>query len=251
MPDIRSISRIVVAAIAGVSAVACVVITTRAYQKTRRSGEIIRVTGSARREIRSDFIIWQCTAKEERPTATAAFASLHSDTGRIVDYLKKQGIKPEEIVPMPINTSVLHPPLDANVRDDSAVSRPITGYRLTQAIQVRSKDVVHVDTVARGATELMSLGIPLTSDAPEFLYTGIDKLKLELLNEASSDARSKAEGIAISCGSHVGELKYARAGVTQIEALSATEGVTDTGANDTSSLDKKVTVVVRTDFTIK
>jgi uncharacterized protein len=210
-----------------------------------------RLLQGQRRGIRSDFIIWQCTAKEERPTAAEAFASLRADSGRLVDYLKKQGIKPEEIVPLPINTAVLHPPLDATMRDDSSVSRPITGCRLTQAIQVRSKDVVHVDMVARGATELMSRGIPLTSDPPEFLYSGIDKLKLELLNEASRDARSKAEGIAISCGSHVGELKYARAGVTQIEALSATEAVTDTGANDTSSLDKKVTVVVRTDFTIK
>ncbi len=252
MTDFASKSRIIVAAIAGVTAVTCVTILTGAYTRTRRAGELIRVTGSAHRTIRSDYIVWECTVTEESPTVSLAFNHLHSDIERTVTYLTKKGIASNEVWQMPVSTTELHPPVtQPNVSIDSSVRRPVSGYRLTQSVQVRSKAVEHVDEIARTSTELMSSGIPIESASPEFLYTGLDKLKLDLLKEASVDARNKAEGIAQSCGSHIRELRYARSGVTQVEALSATDGVTDSGANDTTSIDKKVTVVVRADFAVQ
>jgi hypothetical protein len=181
-----------------------------------------------------------------------AYTRIHSEVGKVDDYLRAHGIPAEETFSLPITTVTLHPPQEANTAvNDESVSRPVLGYRLTQGIQVRSHDVEKVDLVARNATELVSSGIPVSSQSPEFLYTKMDTLKLEMLNEAANDAHSRATGIAANCGSRLGDLKSARMGVLQIEGLSATDGASDTGANDTTSLDKKITAIVKTDYSIR
>lgn len=252
MRDLRSISNMVVASILGVTAIISVSILTNALIRVKRAGELIHVTGSAHKIIRSDYIIWQSTITEEKPTVAEAYAKIKADAAQVQAYLIAQGIPSQEIFPLPIQTRVLHPPLEQGYNsDDPSVVRPILGYRLIQRIQVRSNSVEKVDHIARNATELMRSGIPVTSEAPQYIYSQMDSLKLTMLNVAAQDARDRADRIAANCGSRAGELRYARTGVTQVEALSATDDVTDSGANDTSSFDKKVTAIVKADFSIR
>jgi hypothetical protein len=243
---------VAIAAILGVSFMLSMWLLGNCLLRSRRGAETIHVTGSAHRTIRSDYIIWQCNLVEERSTITDAYTRIHAEVGKVNDYLRSQGIPAEETFSLPIATVELHPPVNTNTEiNDASVSRPVLGYRLTQGIQVRSHDVETVDKAARNATELVSSGVPVSSEPPQYLYTKMDTLKLEMLNEAAKDAHSRAAGIAENCGSRLGALKSARMGVLQIEALSATDGATDSGANDTTSLDKKVTAIVKADFTVR
>ncbi len=252
MRERRYNSGIAVAAILGGSLILSLWLPAFSLLRARRGAETIHVTGSAHRTIRSDYIIWQCDLVEERSTITDAYTRIHSEVGKVDDYLRSQGIPQDETFTLPITTVTLHPPQASNSdTNDPSVSRPVLGYRLTQGIEVRSHNVEGVDRVARSSTELVTSGIPVSSDPPQFLYTKMDTLKLEMLNEAAKDAHNRATGIAANCGSSLGNLKTARMGVLQIEALSATDGASDTGANDTTSLDKKVTAIVKADFSLR
>jgi hypothetical protein len=96
---------------------------------------------------------------------------------------------------------------------------------------------------------LINQGILLESMAPEYLYTKLGDLKIEMLAEAAKDAKRRAEQIAQSTDSSIGTVRTARMGVLQITAADSTD-VSDSGMNDTSSLEKDITAVVNVGFAV-
>ena len=67
--------------------------------------------------------------------------------------------------------------------------------------------------------------------------------------EAAKDAKVRAEKVAESTGSSIGSVRTARMGVLQITPADSNE-VSDSGMNDTSSLEKDITAVVNVGFEI-
>ena len=114
---------------------------------------------------------------------------------------------------------------------------------------MRSEDIDKIGQIAREATELINQGILIESMAPEYLVTKLGEIKIEMLAEASKDAKVRAEQIAKSTGSSIGSVRTARMGVLQITPADSTE-VSDSGMNDTSSLEKDITAVVNIGFAV-
>ena len=88
------------------------------------------------------------------------------------------------------------------------------------------------------------------SQPPEYLYTKLADVRTVMLGEATKDARTRAESIARAAGSDIGAVREVRMGVFQITPRNSTE-VNDYGINDTSSLEKDITAVVRVTFAVK
>ena len=57
----------------------------------------IRITGSAKKRIVSDLIQWSATVESKGEDRTAAYVSLKGGTDKVVEFLKAQGIKPDDI----------------------------------------------------------------------------------------------------------------------------------------------------------
>jgi len=117
-------------------------------------------------------------------------------------------------------------------------------------VWARSYDVEKITEVSREATELMSEGIELSSEAPQYFYTKLAELKLEMLELAAKDARNRAEKMVAATGNKIGFMHSAQMGVFQITPANSYE-VSSYGMNDTSSWEKKVTAVVHVDFGVK
>ena len=92
---------------------------------------------------------------------------------------------------------------DADGNDTSE----ITGYSLSQQIEVRSSDVQKVAQVAREATELINQGILIESAAPKYYYTQIGDLKIEMLGEAAKDAKERASRSRPAPGNSIGSVR--------------------------------------------
>ena len=125
----------------------------------------------------------------------------------------------------------------------------ITGYTLQQQIEVRSTDVAKIAQVAREATELINQGILIESKAPQYYYTAIGDLKIEMLGEAAKDAKERAARIAQSTGNSIGAVRSAKMGVLQVTAADSTD-VSDYGVYDTSTIEKDMTAVVNVSFAV-
>ncbi|MFN0278500.1 MAG: SIMPL domain-containing protein [Pyrinomonadaceae bacterium] len=215
------------------------------FSKTKKSDDSITVTGSAKKRIKSDLVVWNAGVTYQAPKLADAYRSLSESVPRVKQYLISKGIAENQITISSISTTMLKRQ-DAN----GAETSEITGYSLRQQLEVRSNDVDKIAQIAREATELINQDILIESNPPQYLYTQLGDLKIEMLGEAAKDAKIRAEKIAASTGNKIGTVRSARMGVLQITAADSTE-VSDAGISDTSSIDKDMTAVVNIGFAVE
>lgn len=216
-----------------------------ALKDIRRGDDAVSVTGSARRPIRSDFAIWRVTVATQMPSLTAASLELQRQAAHVRDFLEAQGVADSVITEKPVETSPV-----SEVLSDGRDTGRILAYRLSQTFELRSADVDGITRLSQKAGALISQGVPLVTQAPEFLFTRLADLRIALLEEATKDAKQRAEAITRSTGGRVGAVREARMGVFQITPRYSTE-VSDYGVYDLTSVDKDVTAVVRVTFTVR
>lgn len=249
-----SLPALLVALIAAVAVVACTVLVTRAFIEVKGTEAMIRVTGSARKAIKSDFIIWSGRVSARDATLNGAYASLKQGVDRAKSYLISSGVPKEEVADKPVSTRTLYealPKTQYGYQDESNVFRKIVGYELSQEIEVRSSKVELVDKLSRKVTEIISGGVAFESEEPQYWYTKLGDLKVEMLGEASKDARNRAEQIAANSGCTVGQVRFARMGVMRIVPAYSTAEPDDMGTLDTSSLDKEVVAIVTVGYSVR
>lgn len=217
----------------------------------------IRITGSARKRIVSDLIQWSATIEAQAPERTAAYIALKNGTEKAVEFLKAQGIKADEIRTQSaaineefdmLREDKVLPGTTVPMRTEKRVSR---GFRATQTVSVSSTNVPLIEKASREITTLLEQGISVTSLHPNYYYTRLGELKLEMLAEAAKDARNRAENILHSAGdTGVGKLVYADMGIININAANSTE-TSNEGNNDTSSCDKDIITIIHAEYEVK
>ena len=217
----------------------------------------IRITGSARKRIVSDLIQWSAAIEAKAPERTAAYLALKIGTEKAVAFLKAQGVKPEEIQTQSasineefetVKEDKVLPGTNVPLRSERKESR---GFRAIQIVSVSSTNVALVEKASREITTLLEQGVAVTSQAPNYYYTRLGELKLQMLAEAAKDARSRAENILNSAGNtSVGKLVYADMGIININAANSTETSTE-GNNDTTSSEKDIITIVHAEFEVK
>lgn len=215
-----------------------------AYTRARNNEQAVTVTGSARKRIKSDLVIWKAAVSYQSPQLADAYKSLSDNIPRVKQYLISKGVPEEQITISSISSSTL-----TGKDSEGNDTGQITGYSLRQELEVRSNDVYKIAQIAREATELINQGILLESMSPEYHYTKLGDLKREMLGEAANDAKERAQQIASSTGSSIGSVRSARMGVMQITPADSND-VSDSGMNDTSSLEKDITAVVNVSFAV-
>lgn len=214
------------------------------YSNSKKGDEAVTVTGSAKKRIKSDLVTWSAGVTYQDAQLSAAYKLLAENVPRVKQYLMSKGIAENQITISSISTTTLR-----NRDNYGGESGEITGYSLRQSVDVQSNDVDKIAQIAREATELINQGILLESGSPQYLFTQLGDLKIEMLGEAAKDAKTRAERIAASTGNNIGAVRSARMGVMQITAADSTE-VSDAGISDTSSIAKDVTAVVNISFAV-
>lgn len=225
--------------------VSTVIFSKGLLQIKKFSGEVIAVTGSAEKQIESDYIVWNSSFSRREPQLKAAYAKIQEDLKKVKDYLLSKDIKENEIVVSQIETKVIY-----KKNEKGNDTNEIEGYLLSQGIEVKSNDVKRIDEVSRRSTELINQDIQLISQAPDYFYTKLAELKVEMLAKATEDAKQRAMSMAKSTGNKVGAIRSAKMGVFQITPITSYD-VSWYGENDTSSFEKKVMAVVTASFAIE
>lgn len=220
-------------------------IGAKAIREFKQANDVLVVTGSAKRPIRSDYIILRFSVSSQEATTKAAYQNLKNQIEEVQAYLKEQGVPDGALTLGAIQTANI-PEIGVNGRSTGR----ILAYRLSQNIEIRSHEVEKYTELSQQANELIEAGINLVSQPPEYLYTKLSELRIEMTAEASKDAKSRAEAIAKSTGNKVGAVRSAKTGVFQITSRNSTD-VSDYGIYDTSSLEKDITAVVSVQFGMK
>lgn len=219
------------------------VIFTRAWTRISEA-QVINVTGSARKDVRSDLVLWRAGFSSDAPTLAEAHAQSQADLARVETFLRAAGQHDYAVRPVQVTD------LFERIKTEEGETTRRTGYRIRQSISIRSTDVKSLPKLASDAVRLLEQGVALASEGMEFIYTKAGEAKIEMMGEAAKDARTRAEQIAAQGGRALKELRSARMGVVQINPLYSSATSWE-GNNDTSSLEKTITTTVTATFSLQ
>lgn len=221
-----------------------------AFYKSKKPAQTVSVVGLAEKDFTSDLIVWNLQYAVLDMNMKQAYSLLKEQNQVVRKFLKEQGIADSEIDFKNITTL---PRTDWEWDNSINRSRDVfKGYEATQKIRIQSKDVEKIEKVIRAISELYDQNINLNSDQPEYYYTKLSDLKLEMLAEASKNAHDRAETVAKNSGGKLGGLKTATTGVFQITAPNSAEDSYEWGgAFNTSSKEKHVSINMRHTYYVK
>lgn len=222
------------------------ILFSEAFKSKNKTRNSISVTGLGSRDFVSDLIVWSGSFTKKSMDLKEAYAGLDIDRETIKKYLISKGIKPESIVFSAVD---IDKDFD-NVFNESGYKTKsvFTGYILRQNIQIESKEVDKVEDVSRQVSELINSGVEFYSARPQYYYTKLAELKIEMIAEATKDANNRALKIAENADSDLGDLRNAEMGVFQIVAQNSSEEYSWGGAFNTTSKRKTATITVKLEY---
>jgi len=215
-----------------------------AVERIKRSGQTITVKGYAERRITSDYGVWRGRFSARGADLVPTYEKLSRDLRAVLAWLDEQRVGKGAIEVSPVATEVQY----ARTADGTQLNR-VEGYVLTQSLDVEGADIALIARLSKESTGLIRDGIAFESDAPQYFYTKINDVKIEMLAEATKDARVRAEQLASNSGSRVGGLHGAEQGVFQITSVHSTD-VSGYGELDTDSIFKSVKAIVTISYGI-
>ncbi len=205
----------------------------------------IRVTGSASRNVTSDSSSWSINFKTRALTLKDGYAKLNSDASNIKDFLLSKGIDEKNI-----NFSSIGSYENYKRNSNGNTTNEIDSYTVYQSVTIKADDTETLTKLSKEADVLINQDINLNAENVQYFVSNLDDIKVEMVGEASKNAKQRAESLVKGTGGQIGTINSAKMGVFQIVPVDSTE-VSDYGYNDTSSIEKKVVATVTATFTVK
>ena len=175
----------------------------------------VTVKGLAEKEVNADKVTWPLVYKELGNDPADMYDLLTQKNKKVLAFLKSAGIKESDIS--------VNPPVISDRQADN-YSNEIMNYRYkaTSVITVTSTEVDKVRTLMRRQSELMKQGIALVTEEYSgngvvYEFTGLNKVKPDMIEEATKNARKTAQKFADDSGSSLGEIRNAQQGQFSIE----------------------------------
>ncbi|MBQ2611107.1 SIMPL domain-containing protein [bacterium] len=216
--------------------------------KTAVSGmskDSVSVTGSAYEIVQSDSGSMELVLNVRKTTKSIAIAEAAKQIPIVVQFLKDNGFKPEDIDVKAANGYNSY-----KYSANGNMTNEIAYYNLSQSVNVKSNDVNIIKNASLNIQTLAEKGIDIDAQRVQYSYSKLSDLKVKLLEEATKDAKVRAGAMLKSTHNRVGKIQSVKMGVFQITPVDSTD-VTDYGISDTSTIEKKITSVANVVFQIK
>jgi hypothetical protein len=241
---------IIIGIIAAIAFIAAVWIAGCYFYRTKGPAKTMSVVGLAEQDFESDLIVWDLNYSVRNMNMKDAYSVLKEQNNVVKEYLKGKGLGEDEMI---FNAVTHYADNDWEWNETARRSFEVfKGYVLTQSIRIESTDVEKIEKISREVTELLDQGIQIDGNNVSYYYTKLADLKIEMLANATKDARNRAETIAKNAGSSLGGLKTANMGVFQITAPnSADEDYSWGGTFNTSSKQKRASINMKLTYYVK
>ena len=207
--------------------------------------DVITVTGSYSQTVTSDSGLCEFDISTRQTTKALAYEVINKQKPEVLAFLKEKGFSDKEIeikTPNGYNTYRMLP--------NGNSSNEIDYYNISQTIIVKSNDVQKVKEVSQELPNLISKGIDVNVYNPSYFYSKLSDVKVQMLEEATKDAKQRAAAMLKATHNRVGKIQSVKMGVFQITPVNSND-VSDMGISDTSSIEKKITSVANVTFSVK
>ncbi|MBN1384008.1 MAG: SIMPL domain-containing protein [Elusimicrobia bacterium] len=230
------------AIIVGVCLIISALIASFTFYMVRSPVDTLSVTGSVRQNVTSDIAIWTSNFTRTVPAENLkeGYRMMQNDQRLVLDFFKDNGFSENDLNISPVFMEQLY------MYDPNAPKENL----LKQTVRIQSSDVDKITSMANSTQTLINQGVIFSIQSLEYYYSKLPELRIELIPDAISDAKLRAQKIAEGSGKKIGTIKSANLGVVQVLPVNSTE-VSDWGTYDTSTIEKDVMIPVTVIFTLK
>jgi hypothetical protein len=185
-------------------------IRVKEYERT------VTVKGLSEREYPADVVIWPIQFSATSNSLDEIYSSIDTSTEKIRVFLEKNGIGDAEIT---LSSPAI---IDKWANQYGGQERAEFRFTASQTVTVYSKNIEAVRQVMGKLSELGKQGIVFTGAnyqaQTEYLFTRLNEVKPEMIEEATRKAREVAEKFAADSKSSLGKIKSASQGQFSISA---------------------------------
>jgi hypothetical protein len=240
----KTISLVVPAFVVGASLIISAVVASLTFYNIRALDNTVSVTGSAKKAVISDQVKWTIGISGQATQAKIAegYSALADSLAIVKKFLADNGLKENQLNISSVTMNEVWKNYDVKYEDKE--------YTLYQSIEINSSDVVKITKLSKQIDSLISQGVMISNNHTSYSYTKLADTRVELLKDAVSDARARAEQIVVDGGKKIGKLKSASSGVVQVLAAGSAD-ISDYGSYDTSTVDKEIMVTVKASFLLR
>lgn len=176
----------------------------------------VTVKGLSEREYQADIVIWPIQFTVANNDLQSLYGLLDSNTAKIKRFLTDNGLPASEIS---VGSPAIH---DKSAQQYGNSGRADYRYTAYQSVTVYSKNITKVRALMAKLSELGKQDIVLTASgyqsSTEYIYTQLNAVKPEMVEEATKKAREVAEKFASDSNSILGKIKRASQGQFSISA---------------------------------
>jgi hypothetical protein len=215
------------------------------FARARSADRFVTVKGISEREVKADLAIWPLRIVAASDDLTSANAQLQSSLEKIRTFLTANRVDATQATLQDFSVA------DAQTNQYSGGTAAGARFVIRQTVVVRSTNPETIRAASQKVSELVSAGVVLSSGGeygnggPTFVFTGLNKLKPEMIGEATSRARESAEQFARDSKSGIGGIRRASQGIFEILPRDQAEGITEA-----SQIVKTVRVVSTIDYAL-
>lgn len=182
----------------------------------------VTVKGLSEREVSANVAAWPLTFQVASNNLDEVYQTIEARSATIREFLKGYGISDDEIILSPPNVTDVYA---QQWGDQSSVKFRYTG---SGTVTVHSEQVAAVREAMANVLELGKQGVVVAGEqyagqrSGNFLFTRLNDIKPEMIEEATKKARSVAEKFAQDSNSQLGKIKRARQGQFSISDRDST-----------------------------
>lgn len=177
----------------------------------------VTAKGLSEKEVQANKVTWPLKFKELGNDPAELYDRIETNTNAVVAFLKKGGLKEEEIS--------VAPPTLVDQQANMSYSNETVRYRYKAncVVTVVSQNVGLVRKLVSKQAELMRQGVTIVgneyeeSSAVTYEFTELNSIKPEMVAEATKNARKTAERFAEDSDSKLGKIRTAEQGQFSIE----------------------------------
>lgn len=175
----------------------------------------VTVKGLSEREYDADIVIWPIQFTAASNDLGDLYNGIEKTTKEIREFLKTKGIDPAEITVSPPAIT------DKSARQFGEAEKAEFRYTAVQTVTVYSKNIPLIREVMNSLSDLGKTGIVFSGEdyqsKTEYLFTRLNSVKPEMIEEATRNAREVASKFASDSNSTLGKIKQATQGQFSIE----------------------------------
>jgi hypothetical protein len=215
------------------------------FAKARSADRFVTVKGISEREVKADLAIWPLRIVSASDDLATANTQLGTSLQKIRTFLADNQIDASGATLQDFSVT------DAQTNQYSGGSSGGARFVIRQTVVVRSTSPELIRAASQKVSELVSAGVVLSSGGeygnggPTFVFTGLNKLKPQMIGEATARARESAEQFARDSHSSIGGIRRASQGIFEILPRDQAEGITEA-----SQIIKTVRVVSTIDYAL-